>query len=496
MATSNPSVLVNGGLLRMHVGKKVRLVIQVLQSDGGNVIGKATDDQQVVIKGSPPFALSTFVEVIGIADGDKSVRAETWTNFGDTFEKHAVPKAEKKEHADLLALPPYGSEVYVGGLPHDISEEDLKRFCQVIGLVTEIRIMKGKDSGQAKGYAFVTFKTKELASKAIDELNNSEFKGKKIRCSTSQAKHKLFIGNIPKEWGDEEMRKAVEAVGPGVTRIELLKDPQNTRRNRGYVFIEYYNHACAEYSRLKMSIPEFKLADNSPTVSWADPKNADSSASSQVKALYVKNLPRDVTQESVMKLFERHGRITKVVLPPAKPGHENSRFGFIHYADRSGAMKALKNTEIYELDGQVVECSLAKPHDQKTSGAPNLQKPLFNPSFPPQLGYSMVGGAYGALGAGYGAAGFAQPLVYGRGAPAGMAMMPMLLPDGRIGYVLQQPGMQPHSGHSTPPQQHHRSGGGRGGGGSGSSSGGRRSNGGDSGSGSSRGGGRSRYNPY
>lgn len=29
-----------------------------------------------------------------------------------------------------------------------------------------------------------------------------------------------------------------------------------------------------------------------------------------------------------------------------------------------------------------------------------------------------------------------QPLVYGRGAnPAGMAMMPMLLPDGRIGYV-------------------------------------------------------------
>lgn len=33
--------------------------------------------------------------------------------------------------------------------------------------------MKGKE---AKGYAFVTFKTKELASKALKELNNSEFK--------------------------------------------------------------------------------------------------------------------------------------------------------------------------------------------------------------------------------------------------------------------------------------------------------------------------------
>jgi len=36
--------------------------------------------------------------------------------------------------------------------------------------------MKGKESGEAKGYAFVTFKTKELASKAIKELNNTELK--------------------------------------------------------------------------------------------------------------------------------------------------------------------------------------------------------------------------------------------------------------------------------------------------------------------------------
>lgn len=61
-----------------------------------------------------------------------------------------------------------------------------------------------------------------------------------------------------------------------------LQDPQNSRRNRGFAFIEYYNHACAEYSRQKMLNPKFKLDDNAPTVSWADPKNAESSASSQV----------------------------------------------------------------------------------------------------------------------------------------------------------------------------------------------------------------------
>jgi len=86
---------------------------------------------------------------------------------------------EKNKHVELLALPPHGSEVYIGSIPHDASDEDLRAFCESVGEVTEVRIMKGKDSGENKGFAFVTFRTAELASKAIDELNNTEFKGKK-----------------------------------------------------------------------------------------------------------------------------------------------------------------------------------------------------------------------------------------------------------------------------------------------------------------------------
>ena len=85
MDTSNPAVFVNAELLRLYVGRKVRAVIQVLRSDGGVVTGKSTDENQIIIKGSPSFPLSSFVEVIGIADSDKSIRAEIWTNFGTTF---------------------------------------------------------------------------------------------------------------------------------------------------------------------------------------------------------------------------------------------------------------------------------------------------------------------------------------------------------------------------------------------------------------------------
>ncbi|XP_071931765.1 heterogeneous nuclear ribonucleoprotein Q-like isoform X1 [Coffea arabica] len=359
---------------------------------------------------------------------------------------------DNKKHAELLALPPHGSEVYIGGISRDASEEELRGFCESIGEVTEVRIMKGKDSSEKKGYAFVTFKSVELATKAIRDLNNTEFKGKKIKCSTSQAKHRLFIGNVPRNWGDEDLKKAVMEVGPGVTSVELVKDIKNSQNNRGFAFIEYHNHACAEYSRQKMINPNFKLDNNAPTVSWADPKHAESSAASQqVKAVYVKSLPKDITQDQLKKLFEHHGKITKIVLPPAKAGQEKNRIGFVHFAERSSTMKALQNTEKYEINGQVVECSLAKPQaEQKPTGGPNVQKSALLPSYAPPVSFGLVGGAYGAVGAGFGTTGFAQPFIYGRGpSPAGMAMMPMLLPDGRIGYVLQQPGGQPY----TPPQQ-------------------------------------------
>lgn len=47
--------------------------------------------------------------------------------------------------------------------------------------------------------------------------------GKTIRCSLSETKNRLFIGNIPKNWTEDEFRKVVEEVGPGVENIELIK---------------------------------------------------------------------------------------------------------------------------------------------------------------------------------------------------------------------------------------------------------------------------------
>ena len=57
----------------------------------------------------------------------------------------------------------------------------------------------------------------------IPLIKRFSIQGKKIKCSTSQAKHKLFIGNVPRTWGEEDMKKVVAEIGPGVITVELLK---------------------------------------------------------------------------------------------------------------------------------------------------------------------------------------------------------------------------------------------------------------------------------
>lgn len=45
---------------------------------------------------------------------------------------------DKDKHAELLDCPPHGSEVFIGGLPRDVTEEDLGDLCESLGEIFEV----------------------------------------------------------------------------------------------------------------------------------------------------------------------------------------------------------------------------------------------------------------------------------------------------------------------------------------------------------------------
>ena len=52
---------------------------------------------------------------------------------------------------------------------------------------------------------------------------NGLVQGRTLRCSLSQAKHRLFVGNVPKGLSEDELRNIIQGKGPGVVNIEMFK---------------------------------------------------------------------------------------------------------------------------------------------------------------------------------------------------------------------------------------------------------------------------------
>jgi len=63
------------------------------------------------------------------------------------------------------------SRLYVGGLPFETTDEELKTFFQQAGTVQTVSVITDKSSGRSKGFGFVEMSSHAEAQRAISELN-------------------------------------------------------------------------------------------------------------------------------------------------------------------------------------------------------------------------------------------------------------------------------------------------------------------------------------
>ena len=68
--------------------------------------------------------------------------------------------------------------IYVGNLSYKVRENDLQGVFEEYGQVDSCKVVKGRDTGKSKGFAFVEMADDAAANKAIEELNGAEFDGR------------------------------------------------------------------------------------------------------------------------------------------------------------------------------------------------------------------------------------------------------------------------------------------------------------------------------
>ena len=68
--------------------------------------------------------------------------------------------------------------VYVGNLSYKVRENDLKEVMEDYGAVDSVKIIKDRDTGKSKGFAFIEMANDAEAQRAIEELNGAEYEGR------------------------------------------------------------------------------------------------------------------------------------------------------------------------------------------------------------------------------------------------------------------------------------------------------------------------------
>lgn len=78
------------------------------------------------------------------------------------------------------------NRLYVGNLSYDVTQDALYSCFAECGNVSETHIVKDRDTGRARGFAFVTMATEADATHAISQLNNAMFEGRPLRVNVAE----------------------------------------------------------------------------------------------------------------------------------------------------------------------------------------------------------------------------------------------------------------------------------------------------------------------
>uniref|UniRef100_A0A8C1VGT2 Synaptotagmin binding, cytoplasmic RNA interacting protein n=1 Tax=Cyprinus carpio TaxID=7962 RepID=A0A8C1VGT2_CYPCA len=231
-------------------------------------------------------------------------------------------------------------QIFVGKIPRDLFEDELVPLFEKAGPIWDLRLMMDPLSGLNRGYAFLTFCTKEAAQEAVKLCNNHEIRsGKHIGVCISVANNRLFVGSIPKSKTKEQIVEEFSKVTEGLTDVILYHQPDDKRKNRGFCFLEYEDHKTAAQARRRLMSGKVKVWGNVVTVEWADPiEDPDPEVMAKVKVLFVRNLANSVTEEILETAFGQFGKLERV--------KKLKDYAFIHFDERDGAVKALAEMNV------------------------------------------------------------------------------------------------------------------------------------------------------
>lgn len=152
--------------------------------------------------------------------------------------------------------------VYIGGLPFDLSEGDILTIFSQFGEPTYINLIRDKESGKSKGFAFLKYEDQRSTDLAVDNLGGASVMGRVLKVDHTRYKRKdgeeeeerergLQGGPAGQESEEESEQETRPMVKEELELQKLLRDHDDDDPMKEYLVQEKRKEVARAVGRIK-----------------------------------------------------------------------------------------------------------------------------------------------------------------------------------------------------------------------------------------------------
>jgi RNA-binding motif X-linked protein 2 len=106
--------------------------------------------------------------------------------------------------------------IYIGGLPFELSEGDIITIFSQFGEPTFVRLIRDKETGKSKGFAFLKYEDQRSTDLAVDNLGGATIMGRMLR--VDHTRYKKRDDDAEEDTDMKDPRASAGAIGDGEVR--------------------------------------------------------------------------------------------------------------------------------------------------------------------------------------------------------------------------------------------------------------------------------------